>query len=200
MAKVQKHYVYGCYVDGELKYIGHGVGNRYKHCLGGTSSCGELNRDFYEGRSLVVKKLYEELTKSEAENIEEDLIRKSFDSLYNKVVKYTPVNSKPNVSKKRDYKILAHTWSLDEEKDYYNTFMQSKGIDRDTLSGIEDPLIQEGLCIYIIKDSTSNPMIIIDKVDEHNVNKWHAKVFDHLAHPDGLWDWQKGMEIEMNRY
>lgn len=157
LSEVQKHYVYACYVDGEMKYIGHGVGTRYKHCLSGVSSCGELNRDFYSGKSLTVKKLHKGLSKQEAENIEESLIRESFDSLYNKVVKYTARPSIPNVSLKKGYKILASTWSLGDDEKYYNDFLKSKGIGDRESSKIEDCLIPLGLCIYIVKDGTSSP-------------------------------------------
>lgn len=200
MKETNKYYVYACYVDEELKYIGHGFGLRYRHCTSGTSSCLELNRDKFEGKSLEVKKLHTSLTKKQAEEIEEQLIRDNFNSLYNKVVKYQPLPSKPNVAKKKDYKILASSWSLGEEKDYFDDFMLSKGLDKEDISRIQDPLIQIGMCLYIVKDGTSSPMIIIDKTSEKQVNDWHADTFSHLAHPDGLWDWEHGLKLELRRF
>jgi len=200
MSEVQKHYVYACYVDDEIKYIGHGVGMRYKHCLMGTSSCGELNRDFYAGKTLIVKKLHKGLSKKEAEKIEEQLIRDNFENVYNKVIKYTPRQSIPNVQRKKGYTVLANTWSLGDEEKYYNEFLQSKGLDDKRISKIEDSLCLTGLCLYIVKDGTSSPMIVIDKVKDSDVEKWHANVFSHLAHPDGNWNWQEGMELELEKY
>ena len=195
MSEVSKYYVYACYVDDELKYIGMGQGLRYRHCYSGSSSCAELNKDFYEGKKLEVKKLHKNLTKEQADEIEEGLIRDNFESLYNKVIKYIPPASKPNISTKKGYKILAGTWSLGEERNYFDDFMMSKGLNSDAVSRIQDPLIQIGMCLYVVKDGTSSPMIIIDKMKESEVYKWHAEAFAHLAHPDGLYDWEVGLNM-----
>lgn len=200
MSEANKYYVYACYVDDELKYVGMGQGLRYRHCNSGSSSCAELNRDFYEGKKIEVKKLHKNLTKAQADEIEEGLIRDNFDSLYNKVIKYIPPPSKPNISMKKDYKILAHTWSISTEKEYFEDFMMSKGLDSDDLSRIQDPLIQIGMCLYVVKDGTSSPMIVIDKMKESEVDKWHSEVFAHLAHPQGLWNWAAGLEMELKHY
>lgn len=195
MSEANKYYVYACYVDDELKYVGMGQGLRYRHCNSGSSSCAELNKDFYEGKKIEVKKLHKNLTKLQADEIEEALIRDNFDHLYNKVVKYLPPSSKPNISMKRGYKILAGTWSLGEQKKYFDDFMLSKGLDSDDIGRIQDPLIQIGMCLYIVKDGTSSPMIVVDKMKESDVDKWHAEVFAHLAHPDGLYNWQVGLNM-----
>jgi len=200
MSETNKYYVYECYVNDELKYVGMGQGLRYRHCYSGSSSCAELNKDFYEGKKIEVKKVQKALTKMEAENLEEELIRLNFENLYNKVIKYAPPASRPNISLKKDYKILASTWSMGEDKKYFTDFMLSKGLDGDSLSRIQDPLIQMGMCLYIVKDSSSSPMIIIDKMKESEVNKWHADTFAHLAHPNGLWNWETGLEMEMRKY
>lgn len=200
MSEANKYYVYACYVDDELKYIGMGQGLRYRHCNSGSSSCAELNKDFYEGKKIEVKKLHKNLTKAKADEIEEGLIRDSFDSLYNKVIKYVPPPSKPNVSMKKDYKILAGTWSLGKEKKYFDDFMLSKGLDVNDLCRIQDPLIQSGMCVYIVKDGTSSPMIVIDKMKESDVDKWHADVFAHLAHPQGLYNWQVGLDMAVGHH
>ena len=35
----RSYYVYQALVDGVVKYVGNGKGNRYKHCNSGMSSC-----------------------------------------------------------------------------------------------------------------------------------------------------------------
>ena len=78
-----EYYVYGCFVDDELKYVGKGKGNRYTHCTSGASSCVELNRDFFAGRNMKVKKLKENLSDDDAKDIEKLLIDLLGDRLYN---------------------------------------------------------------------------------------------------------------------
>lgn len=200
MSKVEKHYVYACYVDDELKYVGHGIGARYKHCTSGRSSCGELNRDFYAGKKIEVKKLNKGLSKAEAEQIEEDLIRENFDSLYNKVIKYEQPPAVPNVAKKRNFKILAKTFSIDNEAEFFENFTANAGLDNESLMRIQDALIQNGLSIYIVQYDSSKPMMVIDKTRESDYDDWEYRAFGHLAHPEGLWDTKRGIEIELGRY
>ena len=78
--------------------------------------------------------------------------------------------------------------------------MMSKGLDAESISRIEDPLIQLGLCIYIVKDTTSSPLIVLDKRKDGAVESWNREVFSHLAHPDDLWTWQTGLDMEVKRY
>lgn len=93
------YYVYACYVDDELRYIGMGKGARYKHCISGKSSCSELNRDFHAGKVLRVEKIETKLTQREAANLEADLIDEYMEEgLYNKLV-YPSVASQPLISK-----------------------------------------------------------------------------------------------------
>lgn len=200
MSTAERHYVYACYVDDELKYIGHGVGARFKHCTSGRSSCGELNRDFYAGKKIEVKKLHKGLSKAQAEEIEENLIRESFDSLYNKVIKYEQPPAVPNVSKKKNFKILAKTFSIDNEEDYFKNFLANVGLEGEDLMRIQDVLIQTGLSIYIVQHESSKPMIVIDKTKESDYDNWEYRAFGHLAHPEGLWDVQTGIEMELGRY
>lgn len=77
------YYVYGCYVDRVLKYIGKGKGDRWKHCTSGNSSCKELNRDFFLGKSMNVEILYDNLSEDEALKLEKLLLSVG-NSLYNK--------------------------------------------------------------------------------------------------------------------
>lgn len=72
----EKYYVYGCFVDKTLKYVGMGKGNRYKHCTSGKSSCPELNRDFYAGKKLHVELFAENLDRVSALHLESEFIDK----------------------------------------------------------------------------------------------------------------------------
>lgn len=76
------YYVYGCYVDDVLKYIGKGKGDRWKHCTSGSSTCKELNRDFFLGKKMVVKMLFEGLSEEYALEIEKTEIKRT-PMLYN---------------------------------------------------------------------------------------------------------------------
>lgn len=84
MEEVSKDfYVYGCYVDGVLKYVGKGKGIRYTHCTSGASTCTHLNRDFFAGRDMQVKKLKEGMTDEDAKELEKLLISIAGEGLYN---------------------------------------------------------------------------------------------------------------------
>lgn len=55
MSEANKYYAHACYVDDELKYVGMGQVYAYRHCNSGSSSCADLNKDFYEGKKIEVK-------------------------------------------------------------------------------------------------------------------------------------------------
>lgn len=78
------YYVYGCYVDDVLRYIGKGKGDRWKHCISGSSTCKELNRDFFLGKKMVVKMLFEGLSEKYALEIEKAEIKRT-PLLYNTI-------------------------------------------------------------------------------------------------------------------
>ena len=84
MSKEDKnvYYVYGCYVEGVLKYIGKGKGDRWKHCIGGTSTVKELNKDYFLGKFMEVKILFDNLSEEDALILEKEHIR-SNQFLYN---------------------------------------------------------------------------------------------------------------------
>lgn len=71
---IKKYYVYECYVDGILRYVGMGKGNRLYHCTSGKSSCSPLNKDFHEGKNIEVIKVAEKLFKADAQQLEWELI------------------------------------------------------------------------------------------------------------------------------
>lgn len=79
------YYVYVCYVNNEVKYVGMGKDERYKHCTSGTSSCADLNRDFFTGKDLRVEIIYNSMTRNEAAYKEAEVIAQyDFSQLYNK--------------------------------------------------------------------------------------------------------------------
>ena len=48
------YYVYMCFVDDVLRYIGYGKNDRYKHCTSGRSHVSELNKAVAEGVDIQV--------------------------------------------------------------------------------------------------------------------------------------------------
>ncbi len=81
------YYVYFVFVDGNLKYIGKGKKDRYKHPISGASSCSELNRDHFAGSCIEVRIAAKNLIESKALSMEEEYLY-SFNlgngNLYNK--------------------------------------------------------------------------------------------------------------------
>ena len=68
-------YVYFVYVDGVVRYIGKGSGDRWKHAISGSSSVAELNRDHFSGKFIEVRICKDEwLTESRAFQVEADMI------------------------------------------------------------------------------------------------------------------------------
>lgn len=80
------YYVYQCEVEGVIRYIGKGKGDRSYHCISGKSSCAQLNKDFHEGKNMVVTKLIKNICEFDAIEIESKLIIKHRDTLYNKTL------------------------------------------------------------------------------------------------------------------
>lgn len=66
-----RHYVYVVFVDAKAVYVGKGKNDRYKHAVSGTSSCLELNRDFFQGKYIEVRFLEKYLTEEKAFEQEE---------------------------------------------------------------------------------------------------------------------------------
>lgn len=76
------YYVYKVVLGTDILYIGFGSGDRYKHGLSGCSHVYELNKLHFEGADVRVKKVHENLSKSEARRIEHTMI-KSLSPKYN---------------------------------------------------------------------------------------------------------------------
>ena len=95
LAKVEGNvfYVYLVFVDGALRYIGKGKGDRFKHAVSGASSVPELNKDHFTGKYIEVRVAYGNynLSEQQAIQLESDFIgtahsnyNGSGEGLYNK--------------------------------------------------------------------------------------------------------------------
>lgn len=155
----KKFYVYACKVDGVVRYIGMGSGTRYKHCLSGTSSCAELNRDFFEGRTLEVEKVKKGLTKQEAEELEESMISDQFEALYNKVVRSYRRGKTANVLKRTRVKVVADSF-IDHDK--RQDFLDLMDIDERAFEDITETLISYEKQLYIVQDGNTRSVVIDD--------------------------------------
>lgn len=193
------YYVYACKVDGELKYIGKGKGSRYKHCNSGASSVAELNRDFHAGKEVTVEFVKKNLSDNEALALESSLIEEHFETLYNKTAcNMRPVT--PNVRKMRSARILGSSWSMGDEEEKFNQFLQEKGIDP------ESEFYQELFCrlaannkaLYAIELPSKTKLLVIDHADEAEYHKWLNFNFSHLAHPNKSYGAAEGFERESN--
>lgn len=61
-----RYYTYIVFVNAKAVYVGKGKNDRYKHAVTGTSSCLELNRDFFQGKYIEVRFLEKYLTEEKA--------------------------------------------------------------------------------------------------------------------------------------
>ena len=116
MTKENKYYVYGAYVDGVLKYVGKGTGNRYKHCMSGKSSCAELNRDFFGGKHITVELLYQNLAEDRALILERDMISENFEDLYNKQLSYAKDNYEKMVLQSYPFVTSIKSFTVDDRE------------------------------------------------------------------------------------
>lgn len=87
-----EYYVYVVFVDGEPRYVGKGKKDRYKHPVSGSSSCAELNRDYFQNKYIEVLFAERFLTEQKALEAEQNWIGQmneyywGEDKLYNKEI------------------------------------------------------------------------------------------------------------------
>lgn len=164
------YYVYTCHVDGVLRYIGMGKGIRYKHCTSGKSSCSELNRDFHEGKDVVVTKVAEKLTQSEAHAIETDMIWEEKDNgIYNKQLNPSAA-SQPLLSKVRGVVIDQDA----KHEDFYKQLAKvSPDIDEHSYENLSHWLHRCGLTIHLASVG-NNKTLVLDKRYSDSFSYLHA--------------------------
>lgn len=153
------YYVYVCHVDGVLRYIGMGKGSRFSHCVSGKSSCSQLNKDFHDGKELVVTKVAEKLTRADAQAIETDMIWEEKDNgIYNKQL-YPSAASQPIISKIKGIVI-------DQEASHVDFYKQlakvSPDIDEYSYENLAHWLHKCGLTIHLASIG-SNKALVLDK-------------------------------------
>lgn len=84
---LRSYYVYEALVNGEVKYVGKGKGDRLLHVSSGRSSSKKLNAVVLNGGSVEVRKISENLLEEDALSIERETVRQYFREgvdLYNK--------------------------------------------------------------------------------------------------------------------
>lgn len=74
MASEESYYVYKVTVDGDIKYVGKGCGNRIKHASSGRSSCVALNKDHAKGLNIQSEIIEDGLSETEALALEKEMI------------------------------------------------------------------------------------------------------------------------------
>jgi len=109
MSSNHSYYVYAAYVDDVLRYVGKGKGNRYLHCNSGKSSCYKLNEDHFQGRDIVVIKVFENLDNKTATEYETYILNELKDAgLYN-----IQIGKAPDSKRKENVRLWAQhylTW------------------------------------------------------------------------------------------
>lgn len=174
---VRQYYVYECKVEGVVRYVGMGKGNRYQHCTSGKSSCPELNRDFHAGKDIVVEKVAEKLTKMEAQMEEAYRILK-YEGLYN-VRKEINFGQMPDFKRSSNYKELASYY----DKKTRPKFMKLLGNKADEMTEesfqkLRSILSECGLDMFMVQYDGASPIIILDRCE---VSDYEIK---HLACPN----------------
>lgn len=179
----EKYYVYGCYVDGKLKYVGMGSRDRYKHCISGKSSCSELNRDFHEGKTLYVDFFQKNMNRVDAMHLENKLILENLEALYNKKVDFQLQT--PNIKKSSlKYKDTDFNKVREKISDMANT------ITEDNLNTVYEILMMAGLDFYLVESGKSSTMLVIDKFDENMADKAWYEAAGKYADGDEIPGWR----------
>ena len=156
-----KFYVYEVKVDGVVRYYGKGSGNRYAHCKSGKSSCVELNRDYFEGKTIDVTILKKDMFEVDADKMEQELIRNGED-LYNIVVAQRG-NKPTRCSKLKGLKTIYRYYSSDSNG------VLKKEISKLALRGGEEELdklidaaVDLGLELIIMRREGGSNIITLD--------------------------------------
>ena len=79
----KEYYVYLCFVDNVLRYVGKGTGDIFKHCNSGKSTCALLNRDYFNGCKFNIVIYKDGLAEKDALAVEKELIDLHSMTLYN---------------------------------------------------------------------------------------------------------------------
>ena len=80
---MENFYVYLCFVDNVIRYVGKGTKDRFKHCNSGKSTCALLNRDYFEGKQIDTIFYKQNMTESDALELEKSLIQEYKHTIYN---------------------------------------------------------------------------------------------------------------------
>lgn len=70
----RNYYTYIVLVGGQPRYVGKGKGDRWKHAISGASNVAMLNKDFFEGKHIEVRRYCQYLTEEQALTYENDFI------------------------------------------------------------------------------------------------------------------------------
>lgn len=160
--KTKVYYVYHCFVDGNLRYIGMGKGDRYKHCNSGKSSCAELNRDFLEDRKIDVQIIAKGLSKDEAVWTEISEINSNKDKgIYNKHSKTSPFTTYPSCERISDFKVKKGQKELDVIEHLCKI---SPNMEKSKYDNLKKALHNIDLDFYVGKIGTTQ-VLVIDKYD-----------------------------------
>lgn len=174
---IQLFYVYECRVDGVLRYVGMGKGNRYKHCMSGKSSCSELNRDFHEGKEITVIKVKEKMTKFDALMHEFELIMNN-EGLYN-IKKDISFGQVPDFTRNNKYQVVGSYY----DKKTRPKFMKLLGKKADEMTEesfhkLRHLLSECGLEITMVQYEGATPILILDRSEISDYE------LDHLGCPN----------------
>lgn len=82
----KEYYVYLCFVDNVLRYVGKGKKDRYKHCTSGHSHVEQLNLAVAEGLDVYVIIYKKNMCDKEASKLEKFMISKHKGTLYNSYI------------------------------------------------------------------------------------------------------------------
>lgn len=170
---IKKYYVYECYVDGILRYVGMGKGNRLYHCTSGKSSCSPLNKDFHEGKNIEAIKVAEKLFKADAQQLEWELIN-SKEGLYNikKDISYATI---PDFQRSTKYKILAEMNSIKNKPKLLKVLSdKAESMDDETYKIFRNALSNIGMSMYLVQYEGASPILIIDRTRVTEYEICHA--------------------------